>query len=911
MALVTSRTSLNQGSSLSVAAAIFATGTGADIRIHTSAANNLPALAVNEFFEVRDHSDSQNNGLYEVVTINTTLDDYECDKVNGAAPVVAGAETITTLGATGASTEKSVWVDTAGLFVGVIEQGNVDSDGVVSDALYSFLMQDYKDDDFLLANAPFPMSAIDKDAGKYIIGQDFNGNNNGFNWLDSTVTATAIRTRKLLRNAGWDEVSSAGVQQDRYFCCLSVDAVEDPANDNPFVQFGTDTLEDDTINATFNGPINEAFRFRDFLADGSILGGTGVVISSDGRTLTRSDGGNWRTDGFVVGGRIEIRNSETSTNDTLPPSGDTTTTPGYLLTVVGNGVDGVVTMGTAADAGTGFSFIDGGGGNDTLQRFDGGNWLNEGYFVGGNLITTAATVGGNNGDRIILAINAAGTIIDVATASFTADTGDNTAIFGPLDDALTPDILIDAMVNNDNALRLGLRVRDADPNGKTYAEADLVTVNKSKLGNFVFQFPMGTVTDTNISETDANIDANTPYTGMSIDFFAAAQARSGLVGGPFNFGIIMDGNNGTNIECFEWLQRQLRKLVDIDDGAGVAIGRTLRLMARFNGDVLEMGSADGGLNFPINPQGGGNGIFIDSLNAASDNKTKFWDNVPLLRSKPESIAVTHDINAVAINDGVFELSAFFDRTIQTVVTDFVLTVTTDKITSAGANLPNNAEISAGAYIRITDLTGGDAAMNGVYQILTEVTPGSDWDVIRQDGITIVTVTSTSATLGQNAVDTPDAIIVHTNILTAVAADISFTAPDIMTSAASLFGIFAVGDFLELEATTSGLNDGIFEIAVATAAQIDFVEQTIVTQGTGPTVVATKLFSYKDMTADETDNFAFDDNVQGGRVVSTTAFIKSKGLGRLGAQYIESPIQDIVSGTPETVPMFAATERNVT
>ena len=80
MALITSRTSLNQGNKLSVAAAIFATGTGADIRIHTSAANNLPALAANEYFEVRDHSVSVNNGLYQVVTVNTSTDDYECNK---------------------------------------------------------------------------------------------------------------------------------------------------------------------------------------------------------------------------------------------------------------------------------------------------------------------------------------------------------------------------------------------------------------------------------------------------------------------------------------------------------------------------------------------------------------------------------------------------------------------------------------------------------------------------------------------------------------------------------------------------------------------------------------------------------------------------------------------------------------
>lgn len=894
MPLVSSRTELSQGSVLAVAGAIFATGTGADIRIHTAAANNLPALAQFEFFEVRDHSDSQNNGLYEVVTVNTSTDDYEVDKVNGAAPIVAGAEAITTLGATGASTEKSVWIDTAGLFVGIIEQGNVDAAGVVGDAMYSFVMQEYKNDDFLLANARFPMAAIDKDAGKYIIGQDFNGLSNGFRWLDSTVTATTIRSRKMLRNAGWDEVDANGVINDRYFGALSVDAVEDPTNDNAFGQFGSDTAVDDTFNFTFNGPVNEAVRFREYLADGSINGGTGIAISTDGRTLTRSDGGNWRTDGFVVGGQIDIRDAEDATMDGT-----------WLLKVVGAGVDGVVTGGRAADASSGLAIT----GTDTITRADGGSWLDEGWVVGSKLILTASEDVGNDGTHVLTSVS--DTVLVMTGSTLTNNADDTTMVCGMFDDALTPDILINASVNNDNAFRLGMRVRDGDPEGKTYAESDLNTISKASLGNFVFQFPLATATDLKITATDATIDGSGPYTGMSIDFFSTGQSRGGLVGGPYNFGIIIDGNDGTNTQVFEWLQRQLRLLTDIDTGAGVAIGRTLRLMARFNGDTAEFGSPDGGLNFPINPQGGGDGIFIDSLNAASDNATQFWDNTGQLRSKPESIAVTHDINQVAIDDGVFELTSYFDRTIQTVVPDFVLTSGTDVITSATTALPDNAEIAAGAYIRVTGLTGGDAAMNGVYQILVENTPGASWDVVRQDGDTIVSVASTSATLGQNCIDTPDAIIVHTNVNVATAADVSFTAPDTITSAGSEFAVFTAGDFIEIEGSTGGTNDGIYEIDTVNATTITTVEQTLTSQGTGPTVTITALFAFKDMTGDVTKNFAFDDNVQGGRTVSTTTFIKSKGLGQLGAQYIESSVQDIVSGTPETVSMFAATERNVT
>jgi hypothetical protein len=214
----------------------------------------------------------------------------------------------------------------------------------------------------------------------------------------------------------------------------------------------------------------------------------------------------------------------------------------------------------------------------------------------------------------------------------------------------------------------------------------------------------------------------------------------------------------------------------------------------------------------------------------------------------------------------------------------------------------------GSYVRIGGLTGGDAPMNGVYQILVENTPGASWDVVRYDGATIVSVASTAVDCDQNCVDTPDAIIVDTAINVS-GTTISFVAPDQMLDSGSGFGVFAVGDRIRVEGSTGGLNDGIYEAAIVVAGQVDFVEQTITTQGTGPTVTATQVFS-GDATADVVENFAFDSNVQGGRTVSTTTFVKAKAIGQLTAQYIESPVSTIASGTPVTIPLFAAQERNV-
>jgi hypothetical protein len=850
MALVTSRSQLSQGAVLAVSDLVFNTGVGADIGLD-SAGSNMPALAVGEFFEIRDHTLTTNNGLYSIVTINLSTNSYEADKVSGAAPVTAASEAVTFLGATGVSTEKSVFFDTAALGYYVLEQGNVDAAGVIGQAIYSFAMQEWKDDDFLIANASFPMLAIDTDAGKYILGQNAAGENTGWNFVDDATFS--IRTRKLMRAMGWDEVDANGVTINRYFNATTLGTFEDAVNDNAFYQFGTDTAVDDTVDFDFNGPVDEAVRFFERQVDGSINGGTGIAISADGRTLTRSDGGNWRTDGYKVGGRIALRDSE-------DPQSDGT----WLLSAVGSGINGAVTCGRAADA------------ND-----------------------------------IITSISADGLTAFVATASFTANADDTTAVIGMFDDALTPDVTVNGAIDNANAVRLGLRVRDGDTNGKTFGEASLASAGKSVLGNFVFSFPLANATDLKIIETDANIDANVPYTGMSITFHTTPQARAGLVGGSFNFGIIVEGNNGTSIEVFEFIQRQLRKLTDIDADADTAIGRTIGLLARFVGDTLEVGSGDGGLTFPVNPDGGGSGVFIDNLNAASVNDVVFFDNTGVQRAFPETIAVTLDFNQTAIDDTTTEFDLFYDRTIRTNVTDFVLgTAGGGQITSAGTNLPNNAELGVGSYVRVSGLTGGDAPMNGIYQITAETTPGANWTVVRYDGATIVAVAATTVDIDQNVVDTPDAIIVHTNVgLTATT--ISFTATDNIADTGNGFGVFAVNDIVEVEGSAG--NSGLWLVTVQAVGSMTLVDpgttgKTIVTEVAGPSVTVTKVASGL-ASADFTFSYDFDGNVQGGRTVSTTTFVVGKAVGSTGSQYIASQVSSIVTGTPLTIPLFAQTERN--
>lgn len=823
MALLTDPDQLSQGTENAVVDLRFSGASGTTVNLD-SALSNLPTVADDDYIEVRNAIDTNNNGLYRVNDATPLATQITVVKLTGSNPSNSAVDN------TGASIlgdttlKKNVFYDTAGEAIYLIEQNGLSADGVELNPIYSFTKEEWKDDDFL-RQFPFPMFAIDLDAGKYQVGTD-GANPNG--WIfaaDNTVDGT-IRTRKLIRTGGWSHVNADGTTDKVFTGVITLGSFEDETpvtGDLAYYQFGTDTTVDDTVDFDFTGPVNEAIESYTRLADGSINGGTGVAVSADGRTLTRSDGGNWSTDGFKVGGEIELRDSE-------DPQSDGT----WLLTAVGSGVDGAVTCGRAADANDGIEFADGGGGNDSiiLPATTPATFTEMGYVVGSNIIVTSAEDVGNDGTHIILAISADGLTAEVATASFTANADDTTAVLGMFDDALTPDTTVNAAVDNRKAFSVKLRIRDGDPNGKTFDTSNLAAAGVSTLNNFIFRFPLSNETDLNISETDANIDANTPYTGMTLTYFSTPQTQSGLVGGSFDFGITINANGGTAIEVYEWVQRQLRKTTDIDNDADTAIGRTMGDLLVFEGDILVAGDQQS-----VNPDGGGSGVFITNIAAADQNNLRLVDNTGTRRQFPETISVTLDFNAALIDDTLAEYVLFFDRTIRTNVTDFVLTSGTGPagtISSAGTNLPNNAELSVNDYIRVESLTGGDAAMNGIYQITAETTPGASWEVTRYDGIDTVSVASTTADVDQNPVDSPDAIIVQ--------------------------------------------DDTPVNVEGLASADVNFA-------------------------------FDFDGNTQGGRVVSTDTFVIARAIGLSGAQYIQSSVATISSGTPLTIVLTASGELN--
>lgn len=373
----------------------------------------------------------------------------------------------------------------------------------------------------------------------------------------------------------------------------------------------------------------------------------------------------------------------------------------------------------------------------------------------------------------------------------------------------------------DYRAQLDLYVREqAQIYGKSSLSGIGVTGNMSPIA---YRFPLSTATDLKISATDNTIDTTAPYTGMSITFFNTPQARN-IGGTSYNFGIIINGNNGTAEQIYEFVQRQLRQTTDIDSGTSGQIGNITDSMLQFIGNDLQT------LNC-TNDQGGGTGVYIDNFQTADTNRITFRDN-------------TEPTTPVGF--------------------PFVAVTTL----SFNPNLENDTD--------------------AIYRVFFTTNPGGNYG-------------------------SSNAVLVHTNDeFEDTANDIAFTAPDLITSTTTTFtDKFAVGEFIHV-VTTSGTNDGYYEIATISANQIELVEQTITTQ-TAVAAGATVTLSQTAMgrvggNASIQFDFDYDNNDQGGRTAGTDAAITVVAIGLNTGQYV-SATGTIAESTENSVSLVAPLERN--
>jgi hypothetical protein len=106
----------------------------------------------------------------------------------------------------------------------------------------------------------------------------------------------------------------------------------------------------------------------------------------------------------------------------------------------------------------------------------------------------------------------------------------------------------------------------------------------------------------------------------------------------YNFHIIIDGNNGTAEEIYEFVQYELRQNSDIDAGSGTVIGKVAEELLGFIGDTLRTKHTSIG------------GVYIDNFQAIDTNRLEFTDDTNIVRTHPYVAAGTIQFNDNLKND---------------------------------------------------------------------------------------------------------------------------------------------------------------------------------------------------------------------------------------------------------------------
>jgi hypothetical protein len=252
--------------------------------------------------------------------------------------------------------------------------------------------------------------------------------------------------------------------------------------------------------------------------------------------------------------------------------------------------------------------------------------------------------------------------------------------------------------------------------GKTYGSQNTTQIGVTGLSYITYRFPLSESTDLNISATDNDIETTAPYTGMSITYNATPQASDGLFasdlqGGPYNFGITIDANNGTTQQVYEFVQWSLRQSTSIDDDATGASkpGLLQDELLRFVGSQLETLNA-------TNVDGGGTGAAIVNFNSNDTNDLTFSDNTSTSRNFPFVSAGTINFNANLVDDGQAVYRMFF-TTLPGADNDFGEANAVLVQDNSGADISGN--VSGSSVIFDFDYDGNNQGGR---------TPGTDADV---------------------------------------------------------------------------------------------------------------------------------------------------------------------------------------
>jgi hypothetical protein len=176
--------------------------------------------------------------------------------------------------------------------------------------------------------------------------------------------------------------------------------------------------------------------------------------------------------------------------------------------------------------------------------------------------------------------------------------------------------------------------------GKTYGSATSTSIGLTALNYIANRFPLAESADSKVTASDSTISTTAPYTGMSITYGAVTRSIGGV---SYNFGVVVDGNQGTAEQIYEFVQYSLRLSSDIDAGAGSQDGSLADSLMSFAGEALNTTT----------------GVYIDDFQTNDTNRLSFTDTGGTVRTFPFVAAGTISFNANLVSDSDAIYRMFF------------------------------------------------------------------------------------------------------------------------------------------------------------------------------------------------------------------------------------------------------------
>ena len=739
MALITDPDNLTQGTLTNVTDCAWTSSSGANTTLTST--GNFPGLDADMFFEVRDSPIPGNNGLYVEQGGTPTASEIICTKIDGVNPTDDTSESVNLYGKNDATAdEKSVHVDTNAKGIYLLEQGNLSTDGVTGQALYSFLKEEWKSDASLIPHQ-FPMVAVTPEQFEFVDG-----------WNPEDVASPeVVQTRKLIRSAGWTEIDASSVDQAQYMGVVTLGTFAE-ATDQAHYQLGNDPTDTSAaVDFTFAGPVNEAVQTLDYVG---VDPGTGYTFgdgtgSGGNDQLTRT-ATNWDTLGMKGGGSVTLENCNTAGNDGT-----------YEILVISTTTLDVAAGSFTTDSldTTATAWVDDRSAVTVFCREPFTTSLDPDSgktYASAALTDIGVTAVDNKAFRFPL-----GTVADlkVETADATiAGTSPYTQIvIKYFDGVYSRDV--DTGTNRDFGIAIDVGTHSGI-DGSAPGAASVLTSDDGGIPTSTYDGGTLTMLEGADEGTAFTVSSTTGTTVTVSDGPIASTSGSSFVlqrSSPIV---------ATAEEIYEKVQWSLRQNSDIDDSAATVTGSTGEELLAFVGDTLITQEAS-------NPNTGtADGVIIEGFDSNDTNRITFTDNAGATFTYPFVAAGSINFNSYLVDDtGPASYWMFFTYTHTVQNTGFGTSASsTNTCTLDSSTTDLTTILSENDYLNMRGYTDGD--IDGVYVVTGTVLSGS-CPLRRVDGEDCIDeAAGATVNVDLNPIDSPDALLVDNNAGTDITGTIS-------------------------------------------------------------------------------------------------------------------------------------------